>query len=313
MATFQDIMADNIKTLDRADELLVRRAYLDYLNAMIAEEGKVIKDIERLAKSLTTTTDEGLIASTEANLARSRAALKSIQNTLDASISVVPVEWSELYLPKAYTLGRTLTNMELETAQLLGNNVDQLFAALDAITVDPLTAFPVKTSAFRTASAYSGNVEQTTKWLQKELFSAVNRGIPVGNLTDIGKERETLIGNLMKSDTRLRGYIKNGRHISAEQHALAIARNETTAVSNRVAESQARALGLRAVYNANPTDANTTDVCQRATSAGVMNINTMIARHGRPPRIQKEYHLCRSWLVFAERSWLRQSTRRKAA
>ena len=83
-----------------------------------------------------------------------------------------------------------------------------------------------------------------------------------------------------------------------------LARIESTRIENEAAAREAERLDLNWVFNANPDDVNTTPPCRRATDAGVIPLAEMLAKYGAPPRLDEQYHLCRSLLVYVRPEWV---------
>ena len=292
-----------------ASQAIETAAYIDMLGTLLDMEKKASEKIDSMSKKLSTEEDTDEIKKTKQNKKIMEATQKEINTLITATMQTLPDDWINQWGVDAYNLGAKSVEMSLVTADLLGNNVDYLFAAHNAIQENPLDSFPVKASLFRTNEAYNDYNKDLNKWMTDTLSDAYIRGIPLGDFTDIGKDNDTLFANLLKSDTRLRGYImtdKNGnpRHIPAEQHAQAIARNEMVNIENDVAFDQASDLGLTYAYNANPNDLTTTEICRRATAAGNMLVDDMIKRFGKPPRIFPDYHLCRSLLIYNFPEWI---------
>jgi hypothetical protein len=101
---------------------------------------------------------------------------------------------------------------------------------------------------------------------------------------------------------------KEGKLItrSVAQRAQAIARVETTRISNRVHQVKSEeVLGPEARYkDSGPIDNRTTEICLGASRQPPMTRQEWVkSPYGLPPRIDKQFHLCRHFLIGVGPGW----------
>ena len=216
--------------------------------------------------------------------------------------------WARSIVPPSYLQARLQTATTLHEMAGVSANVRLKEIMYRNFRFDSEVDLLITGTRARSREAFLSWNQDTADWLGDTFIQAADDGIPIGNYKDIGTDRDTLVNRLAKAPGRLRGRIiqtKRGpRHYPAELEALHLARIEQVRIENDAAEIEAERIGLTWCYNANPDDKATTPVCRAATRAGVMPKEEMIEKHGKPPRLDKMYHLCRSKLIYVDPEWV---------
>jgi hypothetical protein len=281
-------------------ELVAERKALRFLAENERKYSAIVQDLRKVGG------DPDAIALAEVRL-------RTVQVEIDAVLLRNSREWAESILPRAYLQGRENVRASLQVVAAHDRNVRSLLATFKNFGWDPESEALISGGYRMASDAFQQWNAGTAEWLQDEFAKARRSGIPVGNYSDIGTDRDTLTNRLYKSPNKLRGRtIKTvtGKtiHIPPERTALNLARVEVTRISNDAAEIEAERIGLDYAYNANPMDSETTPVCQAATDAGVLPKAELIANHGKPPRLDP-FHYCRSKLVYVRKEWVEETSR----
>jgi hypothetical protein len=280
-----------------ASEDIASLAEMKALEYMVAAEKKYIAVIKGLDPS-----DKAAVAKAEADLYRVKA---EIDNMLLGRSEA----WAHTYFGMSYAQGVNTIVTTLEAMAAVDYNVKELLLAFDAMEWSEAGQSMLAGQYSMAQDAFTTWNQETANWINETIAGGVDDKVAPGTFADIGKDKDTLMNRLLGSDSRLKGYeitTEDGRviHRSAEQTAQAMSRVEVSKVENQAAAIEASSIGLDYCFNANPMDLNTTDPCREATDAGVIPVEEMIEKYGLPPRLDEQFHLCRSKVIYCKKEWM---------
>jgi hypothetical protein len=246
--------------------------------------------------------DGKLTASPQA-LVQAANILDGFQAEIEAHYVQAGKGWTKGNMPALLKAGREMVRKNLD--DVAGVDRTLLKAAMENVSVDERAILKV---GFDDQYRIIGTVgDDIGKWMRQTLMDAMVEGIPV----QASPGQDSLMARLYESG-RLKPVTirtKEGKLItrSVKQRAQAIARIEPMKIINRVHQIKGdEALGGQALWkDSGPLDSRTTQICLGASAQAPMSRQQWAqSQWGLPPRVQRQFHLCRHFLIAVLAEWV---------
>ncbi len=239
-------------------------------------------------------TESGVLVRNAPNIAVASQVHDEVLVVINEIVSVVGHEWLEKWIDQANQRGNKMGVWALRSFGALVRNRSVLTAAFENFAeLDGLLITSAMQEGYKVLDMYGTDI---AGYFRKEIVRGIIEGLPLQ--TPMGSKGDSLVKRLWEG-----GRIGKGRMRSAAQRAVAIARYELPKIENATYTQKSQELGLTHGININPLDERTTGICEMATQAGAMTYQEWLDSYGLPPRA-KPFHLCRSQIIWGERSWL---------
>ncbi len=240
-------------------------------------------------------TESGALVRNAPNIAVASQVHDEVLVVIKDVVAAVGHEWLEKWINEANKRGNKMGVWALRSFGSLVRNRSVLTAAFENFAeLDSLLITSAMQEGYKVLDTYGADI---AGYFRKEVVRSIIEGLPLQ--TPMGSKGDSLVKRLWEG-----GRIGKGRMRSAAQRAVAIARYELPKIENATYTHKSQELGLNYGININPLDERTTGICEMATQAGAMTYREWIDSYGLPPRA-KPFHLCRSQIIWGERSWLK--------
>ena len=237
-----------------------------------------------------------------------RRCLRSGTVSLCGSVRTPGFDWADNMALWAHDNGRAMAEMNLNF-----HLIDQKAVRATFAHVTPAEAGVLRvgvTDSYRIIGTVGKDISD---FMRRELTSAVVQGIPT---LGPGSLAERLFESGRLKPLKIVG--KDGKLYTrtVEQRAVAIARVESAKIAQAVSEVKiTEVLGEEAVYTTiNPEDDRTTPICLQASQQPAMTMAEWRAsKWGVPPRLEPQFHLCRSHLLGGTKAMFKAAGYKVAA